>query len=287
MILITGATGNVGRELTSALSGTGVPFRALIRDPARAAALPAGTSCAVGDLDAPGTLGPAFAGVERLFLVLPGPGTAQCGHALTAARAAGVRHVVHLSAFTVLGDPMPAMGRWHHEREEMIRASGIPVTFLRPGGFMTNALEWVPTIRSGGYVLDPTGPGRLALIDPADIAAVAALTLTTDGHAGEAYVLTGPEALTLAEHVQVIAAVTGLSIEVREPASPAEAIRSRYAGEIPKPLADAITEAFELMRADTEGLRTGTVERLLGRKPTTFADWCARHADAFTGASVR
>ena len=284
MILITGATGNVGRELATVLGGAGIPFRALIRDPARA---PAGLCHVVGDLDAPETLGPAFADVERLFLVTPGIGTAQCGHALTAARAAGVRHVVHLSAFTVLGDPMPAMGRWHHEREELIRASGIPATFLRPGGFMTNVLEWVPTIRSGGYVLDPTGPGRLASIDPADIAAVAAVALTAEGHAGEAYVLTGPEALTVAEHVRVIAAVTGLSIEVREPVSLAEAVRSRYAREIPKALTDAITEAFELMRADTVGVRTDTVERLLGRKPATFADWCARHADAFTGAPVR
>jgi uncharacterized protein YbjT (DUF2867 family) len=287
MILITGATGNVGRELADALTSTGAVFRALVRDPARAAALPAGTACVVGDLDAPETLGPAFAGAERLFLLTPGTGTAQCRHALAAARAAGVRHIVHLSAFTVLGDPMPAMGRWHHEREEIVRACGIPATFLRPGGFMTNALEWVPTIRSAGYVVDPTGPGRLAPIDPADIAAVAAHTLTTNGHEGEAYVLTGPEALTVAEQVQIIAAATGLAIKVREPGSPAEAIRSRYAREIPKALADAIAEAFELMRADTVGLCTDTVARLLGRKPATFADWCARHANAFTGASDR
>lgn len=286
MILITGATGNVGRELTAALGDAGAEFRALIRDPARAAALPAGTSSVAGDLAAPESLAPAFAGVEKLFLLTPGTGTAHCAHALSAAQAAGVRHIVHLSACTVLGDPMPAMGRWHHEREEMIRASGIPATFLRPGGFMTNVLEWAPTIGSGGYVLDPTGPGRMAPIDPADIGAVAALTLTTDGHEGKAYVLTGAEAFTVAEQVQVIAAATGLTIEVREPGSVAEALQARYAREVPRALADAMTQAFELMRADTVGMRTDTVERLLGRKPATFADWCARHAEAFTGASV-
>lgn len=96
-----------------------------------------------------------------------------------------------MSSFNVLGDPMPAMGRWHHEREQAVRASGIPATFLRPGGFMTNALDWLPAIRDGGYVLDPAGPGRYAPIDPADIAAVAALALTSDGHQGREYVLTG------------------------------------------------------------------------------------------------
>lgn len=283
MILITGATGNVGRELAKALAGAGVPFRALIRDAARAAGLPSEASLVTGDLEAPRTLPPAFDGVTELFLLTPGLGTTQCAHALAAARAAGVRHIVHLSAFTVLGDPMPAMGRWHNEREEMVRACGVPATFLRPGGFMTNALEWVPTIRSGGYVIDPTGPGRMAPIDPADIAAVAARTLTTDGHAGQAHVLTGPEALTVAEQVRILAAATGLSIEVREPVSAAEAIRSRYSREIPRVLADAITEAFELARANTTGLRTDTVARLLGRAPATFTDWCARNAAAFTG----
>ncbi len=92
---------------------------------------------------------------------------------------------------------MPAMGRWHHQREEIVRDSGIPATFLRPGGFMTNAFDWAPTIRAGGYVIDPIGPGRYAPIDPADIAAVAALCLTEDGHEGKAYVPTGDERITV------------------------------------------------------------------------------------------
>jgi uncharacterized protein YbjT (DUF2867 family) len=239
----------------------------------------------IGDLDKPMELD----GFSQVFLLTPGTGTSQCAHVVDAAARVGVRHIVLLSSFAVLGDPVPAMGRWHHEREQLIRASGIPATFLRAGGFMTNALEWVPTIRSASYVLDATGPGRLAPIDPFDIAAVACHVLTSPGHAGkspghagEEYVLTGPEALTVAEQVAIIGAATGLSISVRQPASVAEAIRSRYAGEIPQALADAMTEAFELVRADTVGLRTDTVQQLLGRPPRTFADWCARNADAFT-----
>jgi uncharacterized protein YbjT (DUF2867 family) len=192
-----------------------------------------------------------------------------------------VRHIVLLSSFNVLGDPVPAMGRWHHDREEMIRASGIPFTFLRPGGYMTNALEWRPTIREGGFVLDPTGPGRHAPIDPADIAAVAARTLIERDHAGREYVLTGAETFTVADQVGILAAAIGREIAVRPITDPVDAVRFRYPAGAPAPLAEAIIQALTDARADTTGLRTDTVEQLLGRRPRTFADWCARNAAAF------
>jgi hypothetical protein len=108
------------------------------------------------------------------------------------------------------------MGRWHHEREQIIRASGIRATFLRPGGFMTNAFDWLPTIQQGGYVLDPVGPGRYAPIDPAD---VAALALTRDGHQGQEYVLTGDDLFTAVEQVKILAAAAGRDIELRTAAT--------------------------------------------------------------------
>jgi uncharacterized protein YbjT (DUF2867 family) len=222
-------------------------------------------------------------GVKRLFLLVPGIGIEHTEHAVAAARAAGVRHIVYLSSYAVIGDPVPAMGRWHRAREELIRASGIPATFLRPGGFMTNAFDWLPTLRAGGYVFDPVGPGRAAPIDPADIAAVAAVTLTEDGHEGEQYLLTGGETFTVAEQVQILAKATGREIEVRAVATPAEAVRFRYPHGAPRALADALIEGLTLMRADTVGVRTDTVRRLLGRAPRTFADWCARNAAAFPG----
>ncbi|GAA3177651.1 NAD(P)H-binding protein [Nonomuraea roseoviolacea] len=284
MILVTGATGNVGRELVRELAATGAPFRVLVRDPARAATLPTPPGRAervVADLDDPATLTPAFAGADRLFLLTPGIGLDHTRNAVAAALAAGARHIVHLSSFNVLGDPMPAMGRWHHEREELIRASGIPATFLRPGGFMTNAFDWLPTIRQAGYVLDPSGPGRYAPIDPADIAAVAALALTGDGHRGQQYVLTGEELFTVTEQVGILAAAAGRDIAVREVTTAEEAVASRFPHGAPPALAEAIVEGFHLMRADTAGFRTDTVRRLLGRGPRTFAAWCARNADAF------
>jgi uncharacterized protein YbjT (DUF2867 family) len=283
MLLVTGATGHIGRELVRELDVRGATYRVLARDPAGAAGLPDRAERVVGDLDAPASLAPALDGAERLFLLVPGIGIDHTEHAIAAAKAAGVRHIVYLSSYAVIGDPVPAMGRWHHEREQLVRACGIRATFLRPGGFMTNAFDWLPTLREGGYVLDPVGPGRAAPIDPADIAAVAAITLTEDGHEGEEYLLTGGEAFTVAEQVQILAKAIGRDIEVRTVATPAEAVRFRYPHGAPQALADALIEGLTLMRADTIGIRTDTVRRLLGREPQTFADWCARNAHAFPG----
>jgi uncharacterized protein YbjT (DUF2867 family) len=223
----------------------------------------------------------AFAGVERLFLLTPGIGTAQAENAVAAASGAGVRHIVLLSSINVMGDPMPAMGRWHHEREQIVRASAIPATILRPGGFMLNALEWVTSIREDNFVLDPVGPGRFAPIDTRDIAAVAAAVLTQDGHADQIYALTGDETLTVTEQVAVISKAIGRTVEVRATTSPDEAVRSRFPAGAPQPLVDALVATIELMRADTNGYRTDTVKDLTGNNPTTFTDWCERNAAAF------
>jgi uncharacterized protein YbjT (DUF2867 family) len=281
MILVTGAAGNIGRDLARELDARHAHFRVLVRDPARAADLPQPAQRVVGDLGKPATLAPAFDGVDKLFLLTPGIGVEHVAFAMAAAKAAGVKRIVLLSSFAVLGDPMPAMGRWHCEREKIVRAFGIPATFLRPGGFMTNALEWAPAIRDGGAVVNPIGLGRYASIDPADIAAVAALALAEDGHEGKAHALTGSEAFTVPEHVRIIGEAIGRDIEVRDAATPEEAVRSRFPSGAPQALADAVLEGFARMRADVVGFRTDDVERLLGRKPVTFANWCARNAEAF------
>jgi uncharacterized protein YbjT (DUF2867 family) len=281
MLLVTGATGNIGRELVRELAAKNTEFRVFVRDPHRAAGLPERAHRVVGDLDDVSTYAPALDGVDRLFLLVPGIGIDHTRNMVAAARVAGVGRIVLLSSYNVMGDPTPAMGRWHHERETIIRGSGIPSSMLRPGGLMTNALQWAPVIRAGGIVDDPTGPGRYAPIDPADVAAVAAVLLTEDGHEGREYYVTGEEMFTIAEQIAVISAVVGRAVEVREAATPQEAVASRYPNGAPPALADAILEGFTLMREDTTGFRTDTVEKLLHRRPHTFADWCTRNIDAF------
>jgi len=284
MILITGATGNIGTALVRELHARGIDLRVLVRDPARAAGLPKRIERAVGDLNVRATLAAAFAGIEKLFLLTQGIGTDQAANAIAAAHTAGVTHIVFISSYSVLTDPLPAMARWHHAREALLEASGIPTTVLRPTGFMTNTFEWLPTLAEGGFVIDAVGPGRLAPIDPADIAAVAARILTTPGHEGKAYAPTGSESLTIAEQVHILAAAIGRPIAIHTAASPDEIVRSRFPNGAAPELAAAIIEGLRLMREDTAGFRTDDVRMLLGREASTFATWCARNAPMFQRA---
>ncbi|MEU4291099.1 NAD(P)H-binding protein [Kribbella sp. NPDC026596] len=275
MLLITGATGHVGRLLVDELDRRGAEFKVLLRAPRTD--VPG--EHLIGDLGRPETL--ALEGVDKVFLLAPGIGLEHTENVVTAARAANVRHLVYLSSYAVLGEPIPAMGHWHHEREQLIQRAGIPATFLRPTGFMSNAFDWLPTIRDGGYVLDPIGPGRAAPIDPADIAAVAATVLTEEGHEKKDYTLTGGETFTVAEQVVILSQAIGRDLEVRTVETPEDAVRFRYPDGAPPALAAALVEGLQLMRADTVGLRTGAVRRLTGQDPRTFADWCRQNAAAF------
>ena len=268
MLLITGATGHVGRALVDELDRRGAEFRVLLRTPR--IDLPG--EHVIGDLGRPETL--ALEGIDKVFLLAPGIGLEHTENVVAAASAAGVRHLVYLSSYAVLGEPIPAMGHWHHEREQLIQQAGIPATFLRPTGFMTNAFDWLPTIRADGYVLDPIGPGRAAPIDPADIAAVAATVLTEEGHEKQNYTLTGPETFTVAEQVAILSQAIGRDLKIRAVNTPSDAVRFRYPNGAPPALAAALIEGLTLMRADTVGLRTTAVRRLTGSEPRTFADWC-------------
>ena len=268
-ILITGATGNVGKHLVTTLADGGVPVRALVRDPGRAA-LPQGVEVVRGDLTLPETLAPALADVETVFLLWPGfeARAAQPVIDLIAERA---RRIVYLSAHV-------PDGTFHSEIERSIQRSGLTWTFLRPGGFATNTLGWAEQIRQG-VVRWPYGRASRALIHEKDIADVAVHVLTSAGHGGAAYSLSGPERLTQAEQVAVIGEAAGRAVRW-EDQSPEEAREQLLAAWGDASFVDAALTAWGAF-VDAPEEVTDTVEKLLGRPARTFREWARDHAADF------
>jgi uncharacterized protein YbjT (DUF2867 family) len=275
MIVVTGATGNVGGEIVRALAGAGHQVRALVR-PGKEPALPAGVEAAAGDLNQPATLGPALAGARGLFLL---PGYENMADTLALARAAGVERVVLLSGSSVVGGEMSnAVSRYMMLSERAVRESDLAWTFLRPSAFMTNAYQWLPQLRAGDVVRAPFAGVRIASIDPADIAAVAAVALTSEDHAGQAYALSGPESLLPADRLRILGEVLGRDLRLE--AEPDDEARARMLGEMPEQYVDAFFRFYVDGTLD-ESVVHPAVEQVTGRPPRTFREWAAAHADTF------
>ena len=279
MILVFGATGTTGGEVARRLIATGRQPRLLVRDPSKAREFQPTAEIVQGDLGRPESLGPAMKGVERLYLVSAGPsGPDLEANAIEAATKAGVGHVVKLS---VIGADKPVLilSQWHAKSEKRLRESGLKWTMLRPGNFMSNALGWAETIKSEGAFYQPTGTGRWAAIDPADIAAVAVKTLTTPGHEGKAYTLTGPESLSGAQYAAKLSSVLGRPVKFVD--IPLESVRSGMLKSMPPAYVEALMDLYTAMRAGKTDIVTGVVEEVTGRRAGTFEAWARRNAAAF------
>ena len=275
-ILVTGATGNVGGALVSALHDDGVDMRALARDPSKAS-FPDGVGTITGDLTRPADWAGALDGVDGVFLLSGYEGMTDL---LSLAREAGVRRAVLLSGSTVEGDDLDnAVARYQVQAEADVRASGLEWTFLRPNSFMTNALEWAEQIRAGDVVRAPFDGVHVATIDPADIAAVAAHALVEDDLGGRALRLSGPESLAPADRVRILGEVLGRDLRY-DAQSDSEAAAQMHAT-LPAGYADAFLSFFALGTLD-ESVVQPTVRDVLGREPATFAAWVRAHRDAFT-----
>src|SRR5262249_20026312 len=244
-VLVTAATGRVGRAVIGQLIGAGVPVRALTRRSEAAAALPANVEVVTGDLTVPGSLDAALRGAGAVFLVWTVPPTT--APAVVERLAAYSRRVVLLSSphqtphpFFQQPNPMAVL---HADIERLIAAAGLESTIIRPGMLASNALFWwAAAVRAGGAVRWPYGAAETAPVDDRDVAAVAGRTLYQGGHAGGDYVLTGPESLSQAEQVSIIGDVVGRRIKFEE--LPPDEFRSETEGSWPRPVVDMLLAAW-------------------------------------------
>jgi uncharacterized protein YbjT (DUF2867 family) len=276
LYLVTGAGGNVGSQVAAALLAGGEQVRGVVRAADSTGALPDGAEPVAGDLNRADSLAGALAGVEGLFLL---PGYEGAGELLGAAKAAGVRRLVQLSGGSAGSRDMSnAVTAYMAAAEDTARGSGLDWTILRPSAFMSNALRWLPQLRAGDELRAQFAGVASAIIDPADIGAVAAAALTEDGHAGQVYRLSGPEALTPAEQAAILA--EGLGRPLRVIALSNDETRAELASQMPEAYVDAFFDFYVAGSLD-ESPVLPTVEQITHRPPGPFADWVRTHRSLF------
>ncbi|WP_433178731.1 NAD(P)H-binding protein [Actinoallomurus sp. CA-150999] len=272
MIVVTGATGNVGGRLVQLLATAGEQVTAVSRR-ASAAGLPEGVRHVPADLDDPASLKPALEEADALFLLVAG-GDPQ--GIVDVAKGAGLRRIVLLSSQGA--GTRPEAYRHPRAFEDAVRESGLAWTILRPGGFDSNAYAWAETVRSERMAAAPFGDVGLPTVDPDDIAEVAAGVLIEDGHAGRTYELTGPAPTTPRERAQAIADALGSPVRFVEQTR-AEA-RAQMLQFMPEPVVEG-TLAILGEPLPAEQRVSPDIAHVLGRPPRSFADWAARNVAAF------
>lgn len=278
MILVTGATGTIGREVVRRIPAD-LAVRILARNPGRVAGAGAGAEIVPGDFSDPASLAGALQGVRTVFLVTNPGGDDDAGF-IRSARSAGVRHVVKLSAAAVADDRAEDLiTRWQRRNEDLLRGSGMEWTLLRPRAFMSNTLSWAGSIRSGHVVRALYGASANACVDPRDVAEVAVRALTEDGHAGRIHTLTGPTAITAVEQTAQLAELLCRPLRFEElgPEQARAALGARYPADIVEALLDSAERGREGSKAEVDG----TVAALLGRPAGTFRGWASDHLSAF------
>jgi uncharacterized protein YbjT (DUF2867 family) len=282
VILVTGATGKVGREVVRQLTADGVPARALVRDPTAASFLRLpGVEVVAGDLGRPETLPAAFAGIDRVFLATPAaPDQVQLqSNALEAARRSGARRIVKVS---VAGGPDAGtqIGRWHWATEKQIEASGLGFTFLRPTLYMQQMCAYAPSIAATGTFSFPVGAGRIAVVDTRDVAAVGVKALTEEGHDRRIYDLTGPEALSYDDMADAISEAIGKRVAFAH-VPPEYTRKQMLADGIPRWLVDDMLVLAASFRDGYGAAVTHTVEDVTKQKPRTFRQFARDYAKVF------
>jgi uncharacterized protein YbjT (DUF2867 family) len=294
VILVTGATGHVGRYVVSQLLQTSTAVRALARNPDQAS-LPSGVEIVRGDLSNPDTLNACLVGVEAVFLMWPFP-TAKAAPAVLDAVSKHAHRIVYLSSMSVRDDlerQSDPISAFHADIEHLIEQSGLEWTMLRPSGFATNTLLWAPQIRADGVVRWPYGAAARSLIHERDIAAVAVRALTEDRHVGTKYVLTGPQSLTQVEQVHIIGEVIGHPLrydEISPKAArqqlltswgiPSFVARLLPANALPRRMVDSALDTWAKMVTEPERV-SSIVEEVTGVPARPFREWATDHTSDF------
>ncbi len=280
MILVTGATGNVGGHLVDVLSGAGASIRLFVHDPAKARELAAaGIEVVQGAFEDDTSMRRAVDGVERVFVLSP-PGTEQMVdrqvRVVDAAATAGAAHVVKLSSIAADEQTAASIIVAHRRIEAHIEGSGLAWTHLRSNWFMQNELGQAASVVQDGVFHAPDVT-EVSMIDARDVAEVAAAVLTGSGHEGKAYVLTGPEALGYGDVADTYTRVLGRPVRWEE-VTLEQARQSMLDGGLPDVLATGFTEIMARYRdGGVTAAVSPDVERLLGRPPRAFADLAAEH----------
>ena len=282
MILVSGATGTVGREVARQLAAER-PVRLLARRPENISARGPAVEAVRGDYDDWDSLREALRGVQSAFLVTNRVTRADDARFVDAARAEGVRHLVKLSAAAVL-DPgaNDLITRWQRGNEARLRSSGLDWTFLRPRAFMSNTLAWSASVRQEQVVRALHGSSVNACVDPRDVAAVAVRALTRREHRGKAYTLTGPNTISAVEQTHVLGRVLQMPLDFEELTLPQA--RAQLLHRYPRPLAEALLESAVRQREGAKAEVHGTVLDVTGRPARSFQTWAIDHAEAFGGA---
>ena len=288
MIVVTGATGKAGSEVVRALTARGSRVRAFVRDPGKARPkVGENVELAVGDFADPASVRTAFEGADALLLSCAddprrvGWETA----AIDAAMAAGVRRVVKLSALTAEPGSPVAFWDWHGQVEQHLRACGADWVILRSAWYMSNLLAAASQVAAEGRLYAPAGEARIAMIDPRDVGAAAAAVLSSPGHEGQTYLLTGPRAITYAEVAAGLSAATASRVEFID--IPDDAAYQAMIGDgMPAFVADQIVKVFAWLRQGAFAHVTPAVETLTGRVPRDFASFARDHAHLFASSSA-
>ncbi|OON82582.1 hypothetical protein B1H18_00425 [Streptomyces tsukubensis] len=283
MIVVTGATGNVGRHVVSEVLAAGGQVRAVTRDAASASTVP-GVRTVEANPAEPGTMTEALDGARALFLNYSAV-RESTGDLLALAKRQGVRHVVLLSSAAIERDsdePSDPIARLHRDLERAVEDSGLDWTFLRPDMFAVNTIKfWGRQIRDEGQVRAAYGDAALAPIDERDVASVAAAALTRPSrHIGRRYLLTGPEALTQRRMVELIATAVGRPLRFQE-IPRAEAVGVMSGLGIQEPVAEALLTMHERFTREPMAVAP-PISRITGEPPHTFEQWARLHASDFT-----